>query len=373
MAEAGSTSSAQAPAADCFFDLNKGVENGDQNIGVSELTLLISLNEIAFDPDSKEKPETLVQRYLQSNSIGGSTLTREQFRICLQAYCSDPLAPETRTEDRVYKNTKDIAEIQSIYALWAGKRNQCLEHTAMSTVLSLFNKSSDNMHEDPSRRNKAGRMLINYYDRASYGYEINVSSFTMWIWEESQMLLEDFKVETAFLLNRLRQFVRLVGLFNLWDWQKAESLQVEEINKIIAEYNGQDPATVDTSKRPPKGLPYCTETDPLGVKEFSIFLREGILGLDAPDFGAEVSKLEAIVMSRSLLTQVVAAFRKYDVNGDGVISKKELQNVMSRIYDFKSEELDLLMEGADTKKDGLIDYAEFARWVLETVSAEAFK
>lgn len=360
-----------AAAADCFFDLNRGVENGDENIGTSEFTLLISLNEIVFDPDSKgEKPETLVQRILQSNRISGSTLSREQFRSCLRSYCS---GPPTRTEGSVIQNTKDIAEIQSIYALWAGKRNQTLDHAGMSTVLSLFNKSSDNFHEDPSRRHKAGRMLMNYYDRAAYGYEINITSFTRWIWDESQLLLEDFQVETKLLLTRIRQLVQLVALYNLWNWQKAETLKVEEFNKVIAAYNGEDIASVDIKRRPLNGLPYCTETEELGVKEFTIFLREGIIAQASRDFSTEVAKLEAIVMSRGLLAQVVAAFRKYDVNGDGTIGKKELQIVMSRIYDFKPEELDMLMEGADTKKDGLIEYAEFARWVLETVTAEALR
>lgn len=362
----------EATPEDSFFNVNRKVVNGGETINVSDFTLLISLNEksISEDLDAACNAETLAQGILQSKNISSTSLTREQFRTCLESYCSGT-AGRSRPRERVLKNTKDIADIQSMFILWAGRRDGALVHGDLSIVLSLFNKSSDQLHNSPDRKHKAGRMLFNYYDRANFGYDINLHSFTRWVFEEAHLLELDFQVETQVLLKRLRQLVQLVSLYGIWDWQKTETLEVEEFNKVMALFNGEDWETVDISKRPEQGLPYYTEKEPLGVKEFSIFIREAIDNIEGAEFDWSLSRLEAIVMSRGLLWQVTSAFRKYDINGEGIISKKELSNVMSRIYDFKTEELDLLMEGADTKKDGNINYTEFARWVLEAANAEA--
>ncbi|XP_062067424.1 calmodulin-like protein 3 [Lepus europaeus] len=54
------------------------------------------------------------------------------------------------------------------------------------------------------------------------------------------------------------------------------------------------------------------------------------------------------------------AFRAFDLNGDGHISVEELKQVMSKLGEKLShEELNAMIQEADTDKDGKVNYEEF--------------
>ncbi|KAL1022786.1 hypothetical protein UPYG_G00032320 [Umbra pygmaea] len=66
--------------------------------------------------------------------------------------------------------------------------------------------------------------------------------------------------------------------------------------------------------------------------------------------------------------ELLMAFRKLDINGDGYISHNELQKVLtSKGEKLTSEEVDAIFVIADTNKDGKLDYSEFCRMVVSTV------
>ena len=60
------------------------------------------------------------------------------------------------------------------------------------------------------------------------------------------------------------------------------------------------------------------------------------------------------------IEEVKRAFRLFDVNGDGFVSKEEVGVVMINMGDKMTDgEIEILMEKADINKDGRMDYEEF--------------
>ncbi|KAM4628882.1 EF-hand calcium-binding domain-containing protein 7 [Polymixia lowei] len=65
--------------------------------------------------------------------------------------------------------------------------------------------------------------------------------------------------------------------------------------------------------------------------------------------------------------ELMRAFKKMDVNGDGYISHSELEKVLTtRGEKMTTEEVNAIFLLADTNKDGKLDYAEFCRLLVST-------
>uniref|UniRef100_A0A6Q2ZAC6 EF-hand calcium-binding domain-containing protein 7 n=1 Tax=Esox lucius TaxID=8010 RepID=A0A6Q2ZAC6_ESOLU len=66
--------------------------------------------------------------------------------------------------------------------------------------------------------------------------------------------------------------------------------------------------------------------------------------------------------------ELLLAFKKLDLNGDGYISHTELQKVLtSKGEKMTPEDVDAIFSLADANRDGKLDYAEFCRLLLSTV------
>ncbi|XP_071397135.1 EF-hand calcium-binding domain-containing protein 7 [Centroberyx affinis] len=66
--------------------------------------------------------------------------------------------------------------------------------------------------------------------------------------------------------------------------------------------------------------------------------------------------------------ELMRAFKKMDVNGDGYISHSELEKALTTRGDkMTAEEVNAIFSIADTNKDGKLDYAEFCRLLVSTV------
>ncbi|XP_045906685.1 EF-hand calcium-binding domain-containing protein 7 isoform X2 [Micropterus dolomieu] len=67
-------------------------------------------------------------------------------------------------------------------------------------------------------------------------------------------------------------------------------------------------------------------------------------------------------------TELMRAFKKMDVNGDGYISHSELEKALTtRGEKMTAEEVNAIFSLADINKDGKLDYAEFCRLLVSTV------
>lgn len=64
---------------------------------------------------------------------------------------------------------------------------------------------------------------------------------------------------------------------------------------------------------------------------------------------------------------IVDTFKKFDQNGDGLISRDELTMVFKSLSGnkFDKKDVDALMSAADLNKDGKIQYKEFVTWVMQ--------
>jgi calmodulin len=62
---------------------------------------------------------------------------------------------------------------------------------------------------------------------------------------------------------------------------------------------------------------------------------------------------------------IIEAFRVFDKDGNGTISAAELRHVMTNLGEkLTDEEVDEMIREADVNGDGIIDYKEFTKIIL---------
>eukprot|EP00931_Biecheleriopsis_adriatica_P088004 TRINITY_DN62403_c0_g1_i1.p1 TRINITY_DN62403_c0_g1~~TRINITY_DN62403_c0_g1_i1.p1 ORF type:complete len:520 (+),score=108.73 TRINITY_DN62403_c0_g1_i1:36-1595(+) len=96
-----------------------------------------------------------------------------------------------------------------------------------------------------------------------------------------------------------------------------------------------------------------------------------VFGLGKPRADSEITRLTADSSPRlpdTALTpaqRLVATFRRFDADGDGIITRDELKRIFEKLSKkhMSDAEVQELLEEIDTNGDGLIDYGEFAAWL----------
>jgi len=87
----------------------------------------------------------------------------------------------------------------------------------------------------------------------------------------------------------------------------------------------------------------------LDFSEFTIMMREKLQGEDMEE-------------------EIRQAFRVFDRNGDGFISKSEFKHCMMHFGEqFTDEEVEEMIAEADSNNDGKIDYEEFSKMILNEI------
>jgi len=93
------------------------------------------------------------------------------------------------------------------------------------------------------------------------------------------------------------------------------------------------------------------------------------------DHNGKLDFPEFVIMMRDKLSgedmeqEIRQAFRVFDRNGDGYISKQEFKHCMMHFGErFTNEEVEEMIAEADSNNDGKIDYHEFSKMILSEIT-----
>uniref|UniRef100_A0A7S4RK42 cGMP-dependent protein kinase n=1 Tax=Alexandrium monilatum TaxID=311494 RepID=A0A7S4RK42_9DINO len=143
------------------------------------------------------------------------------------------------------------------------------------------------------------------------------------------------------LLNKDPQARLGAGVNGLEDVKSAKYFRVGVSGDLFSMILGREvtPPVV------PEGEQYSRERE----------LNEQVSLSDADDLGSENDGMD----------KPLAVFRKFDVNGDGKISRNELAKVLHGLdpSTFTEGAVSQLIGAADTNNDGYISFSEFLRWI----------
>ncbi|XP_008583914.1 PREDICTED: calmodulin-like protein 5 [Galeopterus variegatus] len=141
--------------------------------------------------------------------------------------------------------------------------------------------------------------------------------------------------------------------------------QVAEFKVAFSTFDKNGDGTINTQE-----LGVVMET--LGMKLSEAELQVIIAQVDTDHDGAiSFQEFLAAITKRtkawgSSEEALRAAFRVFDLDGDGHITVDELKQAMAEMGEqLQQEELDAMIRGADTDQDGRVNYEEFVRIITQ--------
>ncbi|GAA5801745.1 hypothetical protein HPULCUR_007197 [Helicostylum pulchrum] len=156
--------------------------------------------------------------------------------------------------------------------------------------------------------------------------------------------------------------------FNLYDKDKNGAINLQEFAEIVKSLE------IVTDEKKIQSLVKEVDSNQDGHIDFNEFVNAmtSLLGSTQQDnslrkwstypIGGDDKKEKTYTrrMSKHESDELRLCFEKFDKNGDGQISVNELKEVMERLGEKLSEnELNEMINDADTNKDGFIDFDEF--------------
>jgi len=143
------------------------------------------------------------------------------------------------------------------------------------------------------------------------------------------------------------QKAELQDAFNMFDKNGDGKISSSEIGMLLRSI-GQDPTESEI-----KDFIHEVDTDENGTIEFSEFCS---LMLAKKNMKTNEEK-EA---------ELLESFKVFDKNGDGFISADELRSMMSSLGEsLTDEEVNEMIDEADTDGDGQVNYQEFVRLMVQ--------
>lgn len=132
----------------------------------------------------------------------------------------------------------------------------------------------------------------------------------------------------------------LRSLFVYFDKDKDGMISVDELRKIV-KHLGEGLSEVELEQITKTAILQCNGK--IDLMQFLVIM--------------EGKKVET-----SLEKRLIAAFREYDANDDGFITKQELKETVDKLgISLTDEELVETIQKADINGDGMIDYEEFVQ------------
>ncbi|XP_059084241.1 neo-calmodulin-like [Tigriopus californicus] len=90
------------------------------------------------------------------------------------------------------------------------------------------------------------------------------------------------------------------------------------------------------------------------------------------DFSEFTMMMRDKLANEDMELEIKQAFRVFDRNGDGYISKIEFKHCMMHFGEqFTDEEVEEMIAEADSNKDGKIDYTEFSQMILKEINMDS--
>jgi len=294
-------------------------------------------------------------------SAPDNTMTREGFRNRMMA--STPALGGEPQQSRLIALAREFSVIQRVFTTWAGSRDNTIDCRKTFMALSFWNKQADRDGRKLSQT--SGAQTISYYDKSFYGWQFNANACTRWIWDELRSLEEEFGANSAADLQVILEFAKIGRVVERILPDVNGFVEMDHIVGLIREYNTSGAHCIL-----PAYAPATIKNGKVSAKDFALCLRDWLL--EAPDFANAVSILEEVARKRepSLAAQIAHVFRKFDTSGNGTIDLAALRTVMTKIHEFPSGELEVLIECADKNQDGRVNYAEFAQWVCMVAEDE---
>ena len=140
------------------------------------------------------------------------------------------------------------------------------------------------------------------------------------------------------------QIAEFKEAFQIFDKNGDGSITTKELGTVMRSL-GQNPSDDEI-----KGMIEKVDLDKSETIDFKEFL--GLMAAKMKEGDPEDALIEA--------------FRKFDRDGNGKISKHELKYVMKmKGVELNDQEIQALIQEADIDGDGYIDYQEFARIMME--------
>mmetsp|Transcript_121609 Transcript_121609/g.190802 ORF Transcript_121609/g.190802 Transcript_121609/m.190802 type:complete len:163 (-) Transcript_121609:159-647(-) len=149
--------------------------------------------------------------------------------------------------------------------------------------------------------------------------------------------------------NKPSPLDRMKEAFAIVDIDLNSEVSREEFSKAM-EAIGLDQGTANSlfNRFNPDG------NDILDKEEFFAYCASG---------GGEIRSL-LLKSTNSAVEKIVEVFQAWDTDGDGTISRDELEKVLILLNpSFTKKDMNTIMKAADKNGDGLIDYEEFANWL----------
>ena len=131
--------------------------------------------------------------------------------------------------------------------------------------------------------------------------------------------------------------------FNMFDNNREGTITAEKLGNLMRKLN-QNPTDEDLKDM------------------ISIVDKKGDGKIDFEEF---VTMMEKRKEEADTEQEIINAFRVFDKDGNGLISKAELTNIMSILGDtLRQEEIEEMIIEADVDGDGFINYEEFVRMMM---------
>ncbi|XP_019636401.1 PREDICTED: calmodulin-A-like isoform X1 [Branchiostoma belcheri] len=84
------------------------------------------------------------------------------------------------------------------------------------------------------------------------------------------------------------------------------------------------------------------------------------------DFADFLKLMASKMLSTNVQEEIIQAFRVFDKDGDGYVSAAELRHVMTNLGEkISADELDEMFQVANVDANGMINYTEFVRAMME--------